>query len=95
MKLSSWTALLNLSLETGVTCFHILANVAGHLWPPVVAGDKLQRFPVSSMPCDLGVMVLGDNAASQLWVIGDIDSVSETEESIILRPLGGVERLPL
>ena len=47
VKLSSRTASLNLSPETGVTCFHILANVAGHLWPPVVAGDKLQRLPAS------------------------------------------------
>jgi len=41
VKLSNWAALLNLSPETGVACFHILANVARHLWPPVVAGDEL------------------------------------------------------
>ena len=47
VKLSGWAASLSLSPEAGVTCFHISANVPGHLWPPVVAGDELQCLPVS------------------------------------------------
>jgi hypothetical protein len=41
VKLSDWVALLNFSPEAGITCLHVLANIAGHLWPPVVAGDEL------------------------------------------------------
>src|SRR6267154_5496698 len=92
VKLSGWTASLNLSPETGVTCFHILANVAGHLWPPVVAGDELQCLPVSRMSCYSGVMVLGWDAAAQLRIRRHIDSVLETEESIVLRPLRRSDR---
>jgi hypothetical protein len=41
MKLSNWTTLLNLSLKAEIACLCILTDVVGHLWPPVIAGDKL------------------------------------------------------
>jgi hypothetical protein len=41
MKLSDWMMPLNLSLKAEIACLHILTDVAGHLWPPVIAGDKL------------------------------------------------------
>ena len=49
VKLSSQTMPLNLSPKAEVTCLSVLTDVAGHLWPPVVAGDKFQCLPAPSM----------------------------------------------
>jgi hypothetical protein len=58
MKLSDWTMPLNLSPKAEIACLRILINVAGHLWPPVIAGDKLWCLPVSDVSCNFGVMML-------------------------------------
>jgi hypothetical protein len=41
MKLSDRTMPLNLSPKAEIARLHILTDVAGHLWPPVIARDKL------------------------------------------------------
>ena len=82
MELSGWTTTLNLCPETKVACPCVLTNIPRHLWPLVVLGNEFQSLPASRMPRNLGVMVLQCDAMAELWIIGHIDAVSETEQSI-------------
>jgi hypothetical protein len=58
-------------------CFHlvaciagsdVLADVSGQLGPPVVLGDELQCLEVASVPCDLYVVVLLHDPATEVLI---------------------------
>jgi hypothetical protein len=59
--------------------FHIDANVAGHLGPPVVAGYEFEGLEVACMSSDTCIMVLFDDTTPQVSVFGDIDPTVEHE----------------
>jgi hypothetical protein len=59
--------------------FHVDADVAGHLGPPVVAGYELEGFEVACMSSDAHIVVLFDDTTPQVSVFGDIDLTTEHE----------------
>jgi hypothetical protein len=71
------SSMLHFSLVTQVTVLHINANVTGHLGPPVVTGYELEGLEVACMSGDVCIMVLFDDMAPQVSVIGDIDLTVE------------------
>jgi hypothetical protein len=71
--------MLYFSLVTQVTVLHVGTNVAGHLGPPVVLGYKLESLEAACMSGDACIVVLFDDTAPQVSVIGDIDLTIEHE----------------
>jgi hypothetical protein len=59
--------------------FHVDANVAGHLGPPVVAGYELKGLEVACMSRDACIVMLFDDTTPQVSVFGDIDLTAEHE----------------
>jgi hypothetical protein len=55
------------------------ADVAGHLWPPIIAGYQLKGLKVACMSSNACIMVLFDDTMPKVSVIGDIDLTVEHE----------------
>jgi hypothetical protein len=70
---------LYFSPVTQVAVFHVDADVAGHLGPPVVAGYELEGLEAACMSSDAHIVVLFDNTTPQVSVFGDIDLTVEHE----------------
>jgi hypothetical protein len=60
-----------------VTGFAILANVAGHLQPPVVAGYQFQCCPPTCVSSNVGIVVLLNNPAVEVCILRNIDAILE------------------
>jgi hypothetical protein len=65
--------MLELSSTAEVTSFDVLTNVAGQLWPPIVARDQFQCFETTWVARDVSVVVLLNNPSAKLAVLWDID----------------------
>jgi hypothetical protein len=76
-KFTHWWSLLRLCLEAEVTGFTILADVAGHLQPPVVAGYQFQCFPLTCMSSNVGIVVLLNNPVAEVCILRNIDAIPE------------------
>jgi hypothetical protein len=63
--------------ETEIASATILTYVSRHLWPPVGLGDEFECLPLSRVSSDAGVMVLGDDSATEFGVLRYVDPVSE------------------
>jgi hypothetical protein len=55
------------------------ADVAGHLWPLIIAGYQLEGLKVACMSGNACIVVLFDNMTPKVSVIGDIDLTTEYE----------------
>jgi hypothetical protein len=71
--------MLYFSPVTQVAVSHVDADVAGHLGPPVFVGYKLEGLEPACMSGDACIVVLLDDMAPQVSVIGDIDLTVEHE----------------
>jgi hypothetical protein len=79
MELAEGLSMLQLRPITQITGFDVDADVAGHLRPPIVARYELQGLEVACMSGDACIMVLFNDMASKVSVIGDIDLTAEHE----------------
>jgi hypothetical protein len=70
---------LHLSPITEVTCADIDSDVAGHLRPPVIPRKEFQRLPAARVSGNGGVVMLGNNSAAKVFVIGDVDLAAESQ----------------
>src|SRR5271168_744942 len=77
----------HLGTQAHVTGRNIFADVSGHLGPPIVARDQLQRFPPSTMSSNFGVMAEGNNPTSKVCEVRDIDLTVEVQKTLGLGPL--------
>jgi hypothetical protein len=59
--------------------FHVDADVAGYLGPPVVAGYELEGLEAACMSSNARIVVLFDDTTPQVSVFGDIDLTAEHE----------------
>ena len=59
------------SAAAQVTGGNILADVTGHLGPPVALGDKPQRLEVSSVACNSRIVVELQDTTPEVLVSGD------------------------
>jgi hypothetical protein len=84
-------SLLCLCPEAEVAGFAILADVAGHLQPPVVAGYQFQCFPLTCMFGNMGIVVLLNNPAAEVCILRNIDAILEEQEVLWFLPFGGLE----
>jgi hypothetical protein len=73
MELTKGSLVLQLRLVTQIAGFDVDADVTGHLWPPIVAHYELQGLEVACMSGDARIMVLFNDMAPKVFVIGDID----------------------
>jgi hypothetical protein len=73
MELTEGSSVLQLCLVTQITGFDIDADVPGHLRPPIITCYKLQGLEVAYMSGDACIMVLFNNMALKVSVIGNID----------------------
>ena len=60
-------------METHVTSGDVLANISGHLGPPIVARDQLQHFPSSTMSWNFGIVTKRDNLLTDICQIQNVD----------------------
>jgi hypothetical protein len=79
MELAEGSSMLQLCPITQITGFDVDADVAGHLQPPIVARYELQGLEAACMSSDARIMVLFNDTASKVPVIGDIDLTMEHE----------------
>jgi hypothetical protein len=79
MELTEGSLMLQLSPITQIAGFDIDANVMGHLRPPIIAHYELQGLEVACMSSDVHIMVLFNDTAPKVSVIGDIDLTMKHE----------------
>ena len=65
----------------------ILANIPGHVGPPVVLRNKLQGFEATSMPSYPCVVAERDYSAAKVRGLRDIDSAMVVQQAFSFRPL--------
>jgi hypothetical protein len=73
VELTEGLLMLQLHPVTQIAGFDIDANVTGHLQPPIVVRYELQGLEVACMSGDAHIMVLFNDTALKVFVIGDID----------------------
>jgi hypothetical protein len=64
---------------TQIAGFDIDADVTGHLRPPIIVCYELQGLEAARMSGDAHIMVLFNDMALKVSVIGDIDLTVEYE----------------
>jgi hypothetical protein len=79
VELIKGSSVLQLHLVTQITGFDVDADVPGHLWPPIIARYELQGLEAACMSSDVRIMVLFNDTALKVSVIGDIDLTVEHE----------------
>src|SRR3979490_2889620 len=87
MQLTSRPAMLQFSAAAKIAGLDVLTDVAGHLWPPVVACDQFQCFETTWVARDVGVVVLLYNPSAKLAVLRNINLSSKHHQPLGLRPL--------
>jgi hypothetical protein len=73
MGLTEGSSVLQLHPVTQIAGFDIDADVPGHLRPPIIVRYKLQGLEAVCMSGDACIMVLSNDIAPKVSVIGDID----------------------
>jgi len=73
-------------VEAEVTGRDVLADIAGHVGPPIIPGHELQSLELAGMACDLGVVAKGDDAAVEVGGGWHVDAPMEVQESVTVRP---------
>jgi hypothetical protein len=79
MELTKGSSTLYFSPVSQITGLDIDANVAGHLWPPILMGYQLEGLEVACMSGNACIMVLFNDTTPKVSVIGDIDLATEHE----------------
>jgi hypothetical protein len=80
MELTKGSSMLYFSPIAQIAILHVSADVAGHLWPPIIAGYQLEEgLKAACMSGDACIMVLFDDTTPKVSVIGDIDLTTEHE----------------
>jgi hypothetical protein len=64
---------LCLGLKAEIASVTILTYVSQYLWPPVGSGDEFECLPPFQVPGNAGIVVLSDDSAMELGVLGHID----------------------
>jgi len=93
VKLSNQEVALCLSLETLVAGGDLLANVARHVWPPVVPWGEFKRFEAACMSSNFGIVTEENNALAKVWRGQDMDAASKVEKAILFQPLSQLDRV--
>jgi hypothetical protein len=70
---SEGSSVLQLHLVTQIAGFDVDTNVPGYLWPPIIVHYELQGLGAACRSGDARIMVLFDDMAPKVSVIGDID----------------------
>jgi hypothetical protein len=79
MELTEGLSVLQLHPVTQIAGFNVDADIPGHLWPPILARYELQGLEAACMSGDACIMVLFNNTAPKVSVIGDIDITAKHE----------------
>jgi hypothetical protein len=79
LELTKGSSVLQLRPVTQVAGFDVDADVLGHLRPPIIARYELQGLEVACMSSDVRIMVLFNDTAPKVSVIGDIDLTAKHE----------------
>ena len=86
LEFSCWEAAGDFGAEAEVTGRDVLADIAGHVGPPIILGYELQSLEPAGMACDLGVVAKGDDAAAEVGGGWHVDAPVEIQESVVVRP---------
>ena len=73
MEFASWGMTGSFCTQASIASGDVFADVTRHLRPPVISRHQLERFPPTTMSCDLGIMTKGNNPTSQICRVRDID----------------------
>jgi hypothetical protein len=77
VEFSRGLVILDFGPTAEITSLGVETDEPGHLWPPITLGDEFQSFPSAWVTCNVRVIVLLHNLASEVKVIGDVDFPSE------------------
>jgi hypothetical protein len=73
VELTEGSLVLQLHPVTQIAGFDIDADVTGHMRPPIIACYELQGLEAACMSSNACIMVLFNDMAPKVSVIGDID----------------------
>jgi hypothetical protein len=79
MELTEGSSVLQLRPVTQIAGFDVDADVLGHLRPPIIACYKLQGLEAACMSSDACIMMLFNDMAPKVSVIGDINLTAKHE----------------
>jgi hypothetical protein len=79
MELTEGSSMLQLRPVTQIAGFDVDTDVTGHLLPPIIVHYELQGLEVACMSSDAWIMVLFNDMAPKVSVIGDIDLTMKHE----------------
>jgi hypothetical protein len=79
MELAEGSSMLYFSPIAQIAMLHVSADVAGHLWPPIIVGYQFKCLKAACMSGDVCIVVLFDDTMPKVFVIGDIDLTAEHE----------------
>jgi hypothetical protein len=79
VELTKGSSVLQLRPVTQIAGFDVDADVPGHLWPPIIACYELQGLEAACMSSNAHIMVLFNDTAPKVSVIGNIDLTAEHE----------------
>jgi hypothetical protein len=79
MELIKGSSTLYFSSIAQIAMLHVSANVAGHLWPPIIVGYQFECLKAACMSSNACIVVLFDDTTPKVSVIGDIDLTAEHE----------------
>jgi hypothetical protein len=77
MELTEGSLTLYFSPVAQITGLDIDADVAGHLWPPIITGYQPEGLKAACMSGNACIVVLFDDMTPKVSVIGDIDLAAE------------------
>jgi hypothetical protein len=79
MELPEGSSTLYFSLVTQIAVLNVDADVAGHLWPPIIMGYQLEGLKAACMSGNACIVVLFNDMTPKVSVIRDIDLATEHE----------------
>ena len=77
----------------GITSSDVSGHIARESWPPVVACDELQGFPLAWMACCWCIMVESEDVGTEALVSWDIDPSTVEHHSFTPLPFIGMDPL--
>src|SRR6266446_9832027 len=98
LEFSDRQSALGFGAEAEVAGRDVAADVSRHIGPPMVARDQFQSLEPTGMASHLGIMAEGDDAASKVRAVWDVDATAKIQEAVPIGPFprtqGSVGCLP-
>src|SRR6266699_2286333 len=86
LEFSDRQSALGFGAEAEVAGPDVAADVSRHIGPPIVARDQFQGLEPTGVAGHLGVVAEGDDVASKVRAVWDVDVAAKVQEAIPVGP---------